>query len=188
MKHNKFLPAFILLIVIGALYRIIPGRPMGFAPQIAMALFGGAVLRNKKWAFALPLFSMVLSDALYEALHRAGLTDITGFYEGQWVNYLLLAGISFIGITMRRVNVANVAAGTIAAPVLFFLASNFATWAGHGGYNLPMTGDGLFQTYVLGLPFLYISLTATIVFSGLLFGGWALLKGNRNPVPQGAAA
>ena len=188
MKFNKTLLALILLIITGALYRIIPGRPMGFAPQIAMAIFGGAILRDKKLAFALPLFSMLVSDALYEALHRAGYTEMTGFYEGQWINYLLLAGITFIGIGMRRINVTNIAVSSIAAPVLFFLASNFATWAGHGGYNLPMTGSGLFQAYVLGLPFFYGSLAATIGFSTVLFGAWYALKGTRMATPQRAMA
>lgn len=177
MKQNKLLIVFALLIITGAVYRIIPGRPMGFAPQIAMALFGGAVLRDKKWAFALPLFSMILSDALYEGLFRAGLTDMQGFYEGQWINYILLSALSFIGIGMKRVNVINVTAAALAAPVLFFLTSNLATWLGHGGYNLPMTGAGLFQTYVYGLPFFYTSIAATAVFSSVLFGAWYALKG-----------
>jgi hypothetical protein len=188
MKQNKLLLVFALLIITAALYRIIPGRPMGFAPQLAIALFGGAVLRDKKWAFALPLFSLFLSDALYEALYRSGLSTMAGFYKGQGVNYLLLAGITFIGIGMHRVNLANVAIGTVAAPVLFFLASNFATWLGHGGYNLPMTGEGLFQTYMLGLPFFYMSLVSTAVFSGALFGAWYALKGARSAVPQRATA
>lgn len=187
MKQNKLLIAFALLIVTGALYRIIPGRPMGFAPQIAMALFGGAVLSDKKWAFALPLFSLILSDALYEGLYRAGLTDIPGFYEGQWINYLLLAGLSFIGIGMKRINLVNITVATIAAPVLFFLTSNLATWLGHGGYKLPMTGEGLYQTYVYGLPFLYPSIAATIIFSGILFGAWYALKGKRLTIQKTAA-
>ncbi|MEO6831394.1 MAG: DUF6580 family putative transport protein [Chitinophagaceae bacterium] len=173
MKNNKLLIAFILLIAVAALYRIVPGRPMGFAPQIAIALFGGAILKSKKWAFALPIFSMLISDVLFEVLYRSGLTNIAGFYEGQWINYLLLAGIVFVGIGMGRVNILKIAAGSVAAPILYFLTSNFATWIGHGGYNLPMTGEGLFQTYVLGLPFLYTSLAATFMFSALLFGGWA---------------
>ena len=188
MKRNKILIAFALLIITGALYRIIPGRPFGFAPQIAMALFGGAILSDKKWAFALPLFSMFLSDALYEMLYRSGLTTMAGFYEGQGVNYLLLAGITFIGIGMRRVNVTNVAVGSIAAPVLFFLTSNFATWLGHGGYNLPMTGEGLFQTYVFGLPFFYMSLVSTMLFSGALFGAWYALKSKETAVAGRVAA
>ena len=188
MKYNKLLIVFALLIITGAVYRIIPGRPPGFAPQIAMTLFGGAVLRDKKWAFALPLFSMFLSDVLFESLYRAGLTTMAGFYEGQGINYLLLACITFIGIGMRRVNITNITVGTIGAPVLFFLSSNFATWLGHGGYNLPMTGEGLFQTFVLGLPFFYMSLASTAVFSTLLFGAWYALKGTRTTIPQSAAA
>ena len=188
MKQNKLLIVFALLIITGALYRIIPGRPMGFAPQIAMALFGGAVLKDKKWAFALPLFSLFLSDALYEALYRSGLTTMAGFYEGQGINYLRLAGVTFVGIAMRRVNPVTIAAGSVAGPVLFFLTSNLATWLGHGGYNLPMTADGLLQTYVLGLPFFYMSLVSTFVFSGLLFGAWYAFKGSRTAVPQGSAA
>ena len=49
MKINKSVVlSFILLVVIASLYRIMPGRPLGFAPQIAMALFGGAVIKDRK--------------------------------------------------------------------------------------------------------------------------------------------
>jgi hypothetical protein len=188
MKQNKVLIALALLVIAGAVYRIIPGRPLGFAPQIAMAIFGGAALSNKRWAFALPLFSMLISDALFQALYMANLTDMQGFYPGQGVNYLLFAGLSLIGIAMRRINITNIAAASIAGPVLYFLASNFATWAGHGGYNLPMTGAGLFQTYVLALPFFYGSLAATLTFSTLLFGAWYALKGTQAPAQQGVVA
>ncbi len=43
--------SFILLIVIASLYRVMPRRPLGFAPQIAMALFGGATIKDKKLCF-----------------------------------------------------------------------------------------------------------------------------------------
>jgi hypothetical protein len=188
MKQNKVLIALALLIVAGAVYRIIPGRPLGFAPQIAMAIFGGAALKNKKLAFALPLFSMLISDALYQALYMAKLTDMQGFYQGQGINYLLFAGLSFIGIAMRKINITNIAVASVAGPVLYFLASNFATWAGHGGYNLPMTGAGLYQTYILALPFFYGSLAATLIFSTMLFGAWYAVKGVKAPIVQQAIA
>ena len=185
MKNNKLIFAFALLIVMGALYRIIPGRPMGFAPQIAMALFGGAVLKDKKWAFSLPLFSMFLSDGLYEILYRNGLTDMPGFYEGQGINYLLLAGVVFIGSMMNKATVVNIASGSIVAPVLYFIASNGVTWLGHGGYNLPMTASGLLQTYILGLPFFYMSVASTLFFSFVLFGAWHLLSSTQNKAVAG---
>jgi len=60
MKLNKnVLLSVVLMVVITSVYRILPNRPMGFAPQIALALFGGAFfVSNKKLAFMLPLISM----------------------------------------------------------------------------------------------------------------------------------
>jgi hypothetical protein len=55
---KKLIVSFILLILIASLYRIMPGRPYGFAPQIAMAIFGGAIIKNKKFAFLLPILAM----------------------------------------------------------------------------------------------------------------------------------
>ena len=87
MKNKKsILLTFLVLIVVAALYRVIPGRPFGFAPQIAMALFAGAVIKDRKSAFALPLFSMILSDVIYELLFISGLSTLQGFYEGQFTN------------------------------------------------------------------------------------------------------
>ena len=188
MKNNKILLVFIILIAAAALYRIIPGRPMGFAPQLAIAIFGGAVLKQKKWAFALPIFSMLLSDTLFEILYRNGWSSYAGFYEGQGINYLLLAGIVFIGMAMGRISLVKIGAASLAAPIIYFLLSNLATWAGHGGYNLPLTGEGLFQTYALGLPFLYMSIAATITFNAVFFGMWAVIQGTleRNPVEMSA--
>ena len=63
MKPSKNIVwSFVLLVIIAALYRIIPGRPFGFAPQWAMAIFAGAVIRDKKWAFIIPVLSMFVSD------------------------------------------------------------------------------------------------------------------------------
>ena len=101
MKLNKsLLLAFGLMVLSASLYRAWPDRPYGFAPQMAMALFGGAVIKDKRWAFILPLLSMLLSDLLYQGLYMNGLTPIKGFYTGQWLNYLLIAGITLFGFLL----------------------------------------------------------------------------------------
>lgn len=90
MKASRsFLYIIGVFIIAAALYRIIPGRPYGFAPQIAMALFAGAIVRNKIAAFVIPVLSMLVSDALFELLHVAGISPMWGFYEGQVTNYVL---------------------------------------------------------------------------------------------------
>ncbi len=173
MKLNRsIIISLVLLIIVAALYRIIPSRPLGFAPHIAMALFGGAMLKDRKWAFALPIFSMFLSDALYEVLYRNGLSDISGFYKGQITNYILFMGLTLIGFMIRKVNVINVAAASLAAPTVYFLVSNFLVWISGGGFNRPKTFGGLMQCYTDALPFYTGSLAATVVFSLVLFGGY----------------
>ena len=108
MKNNRLtILVFALLVVAAALYRVWDGRPLGFAPQIAMALFAGSVIKSKKFSFLLPIMSMLVSDGLYQLLYQQGLTDIKGFYEGQWVNYLLFAAITVIGFFINKNVVEN---------------------------------------------------------------------------------
>lgn len=176
MKFSKqLIYTLIALVVVAALYRIIPNRPLGFAPQIAMALFAGSVIKNRKYSFALPLLSMLISDVLYQLLYTAGLSTIAGFYSGQWLNYLLFAGLTVIGFFISQKNVLQIGLGALAGPSVYFLISNFLVWMGGGGYHHPKTMAGLLQTYVDGIPFYTGSLVATIVFCGILFGGYALL-------------
>ncbi len=174
--NKKIIWSLLLLILVAALYRIIPGRPYGFAPQIAMALFGGAVIKDKKWAFALPLFSMFISDLLYQVLYNVGISDVPGFYEGQLINYILMAGITLLGFLIKKLTVIRIAAFSILAPTVYFLASNFVTWLGGGGFQRPKTFAGLMQAYADGIPFYTGSVAGTLVFSFILFGGYYLLN------------
>jgi hypothetical protein len=64
MKLDKnTLISFVLLIIMAALYRAMPGRIWGFAPHIAMAIFGGSVIKDRKLAL-LPVLSLFLSDLI----------------------------------------------------------------------------------------------------------------------------
>ncbi|MBB1285969.1 hypothetical protein HRH25_16420 [Flavisolibacter sp. BT320] len=176
MKLNKsVLIAFGLLILASSLYRVWPDRPFGFAPQWAMAVFAGAVIKDKKWAFLLPLLSMLVSDSIYQVMYANGASQIWGFYGGQWLNYLLFAAMVVFGFAIaKKRTVVNVLAASLAAPSAFFLLSNFTVWISGGGYHRPMTGAGLLQCYADGLPFYQMSLLATPVFSAVLFGAYFL--------------
>jgi len=179
VKANKSLiGTLVVLIVIAALYRIIPGRPLGFAPQIAMALFAGAVIKDKKWAFALPIFSMFLSDLLYQGLYLSGVSSIQGFYDGQILNYCLFALMTVFGFAIKRIRLVNVLAASLAAPTAFFILSNFITWsglAGLRGLDRPLNFSGFMMALADGLPFYKGSLLATLFFSAVLFGGYQLI-------------
>lgn len=184
MKISKQLTGtFLLLIVIASLYRIMPGRPYGFAPQIAMAIFGGAIIKNKKFAFILPLLSMFISDGLYELLYINGVGTMRGFYEGQFLNYLLFAGLTVFGFFIKNFNVKRIAAASFAAPTVYFLVSNFLVWVSPSplaGLQRPKTFDGLLMCLADGLPFYPWSVASTVVFSAIFFGSYYLMGQKKN--------
>lgn len=172
MKLNKsVLFAFILLIIVASVCRV-----LGYAPQLAMAVFAGAIIKDRRLAFVLPLVSMFFSDLLYETLFAYGYTDYGGFYEGQLTNYLLIAGITLIGFWVKGLNWTRIAIGSLAAPLIFFFISNFFVWLGVGGLGRPLTISGLLLCYNDAVPFFRASLINTIAFSTILFGGYYLAE------------
>jgi len=184
--HKSTIWAFVILLLVGALYRTWDGRPFGFAPQMAMALFGGAVIRDKRFAVLLPLASLFISDVLYQLLYVNGLTTIAGFYEGQWLTYLLFIGIAFFGMLMKRASFTNILGFSISGSLIFFLVSNFGVWAANAGLQRPKTFSGLLQCYGDAIAFYRDyglingfygnQLIGDLFFSFVLFGLFALAK------------
>lgn len=169
---------FALLVAICTLYRIVPYemRPEWLgAPQLAMAIFAGSIIKDRKLAFLLPLGSMILSDVLMQLLHMVDPSIYVGIYKGQFINYILILSTTVIGFFIHQRKAGEVLAGALAAPVVYFLLSNFQVWLGGGGLMRAKTPAGLMQTYVDGLPFLKASIVGTILFSGIFFGVQAVL-------------
>lgn len=179
MKNTKQLAvSFILLIIIASLYRIMPGRPYGFAPMIAMAIFGGAIIKDKKFAFLLPLLAMFVSDGLYQLLYINGVGNIPGFYDGQVTNYILFGGLTVFGFFIKNFNIKRIALASITAPTVYFLISNFLVWASASplaGLGRPKTFSGLIMCYGDGLPFYPWSVASTFIFSAIFFGSYYLM-------------
>ncbi|MBO9571996.1 MAG: hypothetical protein J7497_07275 [Chitinophagaceae bacterium] len=174
-KNRSIIVTLILLIVVAALYRVIPGRTMGFSPHLAMALFAGAVVKDKKWAFALPIFSIFLSDLLYHSMYLMGKSEMPGFYAGQITNYILLAAMTSIGFLMKKINIVNIIAFSLLVCTAFFFLSNFFVWQSGAGYIRPKTFDGLMQCYADGVPFFVNSIKGTLIFAAVLFGAYKLI-------------
>lgn len=187
MKLNRStLLALVLLILTASLYRVWGSRPQGFAPQLAMAIFGGAMIKDKRLALFLPLISMLFSDLLYQFLYIKGWSTIPGFYPGQVVNYALIAGLTCFGFLMKKVTAIRVLGFAVSGSLLFFAASNFAVWAGGGGFVRPRTFSGLmacyndalvfYRDYGLIHGFAFNFILGDIFFCAVLFGAYALLN------------
>jgi len=178
LNRSNLLILFILILAC-ALYRVWDSRPMGFAPQIAMALFAGSISKDKRFAFLFPILSLFISDLIYQILYVQGLSTIKGFYSGQWQNYLLIASITVIGFFINKNRIGQIFIGSLAGAVYFFLISNFMVWIG-GGWDInnlpyPRSFSGLMLCYSEALPFFKWSLLSTLLFNGIFFGSFYLL-------------
>jgi hypothetical protein len=163
----------VLLIVIAALSRVIL-YPHNFSPIIGMAIFAGAVIKDKRLAFALPILAMFLSDVIFQV------SDIAdGFWGwGQLVGYAILALITVIAFSMKKINVLSIAGYSIGSSLLFFFLSNSAFFIFDNPiYHLyPQNFSGYIASLAGGLPFLKNGVIADLVYSTVLFGTYFLVQ------------
>lgn len=159
---NPRLTALIAIILTAALLRLLP-HPPNFTPIAAMALFGGAYLADRRVAVAATLAALFISDLFL------------GLYVEMWAIYVSMALVvllgGFLSQTRSPLRIAGVA---LTGSVLFFVLTNFATWA--LGTMYPLTLAGLVQCYAAAIPFFQNSLAGDAVFTLLLFGGFALAQ------------
>jgi len=163
----------VILIIAAALSRVFM-YPDNFSPIIGMAIFAGAVIKDRRLAFALPIFAMFLSDVLFEVFNIA-----PGFWGwGQLVGYAILALITVIAFSMKKISVLSVAGYSIGASLLFFFLSNSAFFVFDNPiYNLyPQNFRGYIASLVGGLPFLKTGVIADLVYSTVLFGTYYLVQ------------
>ena len=156
-----------------------------FTPIGAMGLFGGAYFTSKWKAFAFPLLTLLVSDLIINLFVFDG--KYGAMYSGWYVIYGVFTLIVFYGKwILQKVSIKNVIIGSVVAAVSHWLIADFAVWIG-GGTDLrtmmPLTKNwaGLVQCYAQGFPFMKNFLIGTLVYSGILFGGFELVK-QRFPV------
>jgi len=173
-KQNTSLLIIAILMILAAAISRLVFYPNNLSPMIGMALFGGAVIKDKKLAFAMPLIAMFLSDVMFEVFHVA-----PGFW-GWWqlVNYGALAVITCIGFFLKRINVVNVAAFSVVSTVVFYLLSNtISFFADLQIYHLYATNfSGYIDCMYAGIPFMLRGLWVDASYCAILFGGYYLLE------------
>ena len=165
-KENLLYRTLLALVLIGlaAALRIAP-HPWNFTPVGTMALFSGAVLNDRRLAFAFPLLALFAGDLF------------VGFYN---LSVMLIVYASFlvsvaIGLWLRdRRTIARISLATLIGAIQFFLVTNFAAWQFLGGY--PHDPSGLRACYIAGIPLFWNTLAGDAAYAALLFGGYALAE------------
>jgi len=150
-----------LIIFLVSLTRILP-HPPNFTPILALAIFGGAFLTNKRTALCIPVIAMFLSDL------------IIGFHSQIYAVYLCIIVLSLLGNMIEKRNILNLGIVGISGSLLFFIVTNFSVWLTDGLYPLNVTG--LMQCYIMAIPFFHNTLISTIIFLAILFTGYSLIE------------
>ena len=157
----RMLLAFALILLAAAL-RIAP-HPWNFTPVGAIALFSGAVLRDRRLAFFFPLLALFLGDIFI------------GFHKLMFVVYASFLVNVAIGLWLRdRRSIARITLATLLGAIQFFVVTNFAVWQFLSGF--PHTASGLAACYIAGIPFFWNTLAGDAFYAALLFGSYALAE------------
>lgn len=171
------------LVVFATVTRImsIENQWWNFASLGAISLFSGVMFKNKPYALALPLLALLASDIYVEVTKGYGFYGVSQYFVyGSMLVIVLLGGL------MKRINFINVFGSSIASSVIFFLLTNFGTWFA-GFYPTetvpamyPMNFAGLMTCMEMGIPFYKNTLISDILFSGILFGAYAMFRSLSN--------
>lgn len=169
MFSNPRFLALTGIILTAAALRFAP-LPPNFVPIGAMALFGGAMLSQWRLAIAVPLVAMLISDLLMASLWYG-----TAVFWGMpfvYAGFIIYAGLG--RLVRTRQTPLRIGAAALAGSVAFFIITNFGSWL--RGLWYPMTWEGLLACYAAGIPFYRNTVAADVLFTVMLFGGFALLQ------------
>ena len=148
---DYYLP--ICLILVLSFSRVIP-HPSNFTPILAVGIFSGFYFRNFLLGFFIVVVSMFLGD-LY-----------LGFHSTMFFTYVSLAAAVAIGILIKYFKFTEILFGGLTSSICFFIITNFGAWLTLEMYEKNLTG--LFQSYVLAIPFFHNTLLSTFLYLILL--------------------
>ena len=150
------------MIVLAAVLRLAP-HPWNFTPVGAVALFSGAMVRDRRLAFLLPVLVMLATDL------------INGFNKLSPLVYASFLLSVLIGrFLIRKRNLMRIGGATFLGSLQFFVITNFGVWAFLNSY--PRTGAGLAACYLAGVPLFWNTLAGDVTYATLLFGGFFLAE------------
>ena len=146
--------------------------PWNFSPLMAISLFAGANLSDRRFRFGLPLLTLLLSDL--------GIWGVTGqfswaFPPGYWSSYAcnIFAVLLGTGLNSRTgMSRMFAAAGRgVLAEIVFFVITNFVYFLTQTDH--PHNLAGLAACYIAAIPFAQTSFVSTAFYSTMLFSGLA---------------
>lgn len=151
-----------VMIILAAVARILP-HPWNFTPIGAMAIFSGAMFRDRRVAFLFPLVALLAGD-LVVGMHRLIPVVYASF---------LLSVLIGTWLADRR-GILRIGGAVFFGALQFFLVTNFAIWRIFDTYQ--HNPAGLAACYIAGLPLFGNTLAGDAAYATLFFGIFALAE------------
>lgn len=164
-KPEFILAAVLVAVAIGM--RVL-GNSIGlfnFSAVGATAIFAGAFLRRSKWAYAIPLLAVFLTDLYLGLYDPAQMLVVYGSYV-----VMILIG----SLYAKKPSLLAFTGVAVGGSLAFFLVTNFALWPFYAQY--PHTLGGVIESYAMAIPFYRASFASDMIFSAILFAGYESAK------------
>ena len=154
------------------LSRLVPHAP-NFTPILAATLLGGTYFYKKRWAYIVPIVTMVVSDYFIYTFVYGSEYLYPNKISIAVYGCILLTG--FMGTLMRnKANFVRFMVYTLASSFSFFAITNFSVWLGSVHY--PQTAKGLAVCYTVALPFFKNTVLSSMMYSGAFYVGFHYLQ------------
>jgi hypothetical protein len=155
----------VVLVVLAVALRLLSAtyHLWNLVPVGAVALYAGARL-PRRWAWAIPVAAIVLSDLVLDYGSNRPVFEPT-----RWTIYATLAATAGLGLIARspKMRAWMLPGLSLLGSTLFFVTTNFATWA--EGQLYPLTMAGLVDCYIKAIPFHQNTILAELVGTCVLF-------------------
>ena len=184
MKQNNSLLFVAVTLIIVAFARL-ADHPFNFTPLAAMALFGVYYMKNKWFAFLLPLLAIIFSDVLVNLFVQNEHTGVWEYFLNPtaYVVYGSLMLVGSLGLLMKNTKATSIMGFSILGSLIFYLVTNTAAWVTDFGNLYSNDLSGLIQSLWAGIPFYNNEITGSfflnqlvgdLFFNAFLFGSYAL--------------
>ena len=145
--NNFILPIVIILAL--SLTRLIP-HPWNFSPMLAVGVFSGFYFKQFYLSLFIVIFSMFIGDLFL------------GFHSTMFFTYASLIIAVVLGLFINKFKFTEILFSGLASSVCFFVVTNFGAWLTLEMYEKNLAG--LFQSYVLAIPFFHNTLISTLFY------------------------
>jgi len=152
MKKNVLI--ILTFLFLGVFTRVIP-HPPNFTAIGAIALFGGAFIQNKHFAFLTPITIMLISDLILGYQINIAV----------YLSFIIIVGLGmFLKTNQTLYRIIPI---TIVASFVFFIITNFSVFLTSSIYTKDIFG--LLECYTLALPFFGNTIVGNMTYTIIMF-------------------